>query len=96
MKENITSTDDLELDKQDSSVTRSMSLLRQIFDKANLECYRVVKQQHFPKGLFSVYMFILKPKIETNVEEFVNILDNKITIEQPEEISAIGTTSSDN
>lgn len=67
IKENVTSTDDLELDRQDSSVTRSMSLFRQIFDNANLDCYRVVKQQHFPKGLYSVYMFVLKSKVRGQI-----------------------------
>lgn len=50
------------MDRQDSSVTRPMWLFRRIFDKANLECYRQVKQRHFPKGLYSVYMFVLKPR----------------------------------
>lgn len=64
IKENITSTNDTELDRQDSSVTRPMSLFRQIFDKANLECYRQVKQRNFPKGLYSVYMFVLKARTD--------------------------------
>lgn len=51
-----------------------MALFREIFFKANLECYRVVKQQHFPKVLFSVYMFVLKPKIKVNpMEDSENI-----------------------
>lgn len=67
LKENVTSGDDLELDEYDSSVTRPMNLYRKLFEKANLDCYRVVKQQHFPKGLFSVFMFVLKPR--TNDQE---------------------------
>ncbi|KAJ8960969.1 hypothetical protein NQ318_020272 [Aromia moschata] len=62
VKENITSTDEVELDRQDSSVTRPVALLRKIFDKAGLECYRQSKQTNFPKELYSVYMFVLKPK----------------------------------
>ncbi|KAJ8921081.1 hypothetical protein NQ315_015877 [Exocentrus adspersus] len=73
VKENITSTDEVEMDRQDSSVTRPMRLLRQIFDKANLECYRQAKQRNFPKGLYSVYMFVLKPKkVNDVVEESTN------------------------
>ncbi|XP_018569308.1 N-terminal Xaa-Pro-Lys N-methyltransferase 1 [Anoplophora glabripennis] len=68
VKENITSTDDIEMDRQDSSVTRPMWLFRRIFDKANLECYRQVKQRNFPKGLYSVYMFVLKPRKENSLE----------------------------
>ncbi|CAG9826031.1 unnamed protein product [Diabrotica balteata] len=61
LKENITSTDDIEKDEQDSSVTRPMYLFHQLFQKADLTCYRQSKQHNFPKGLFSVYMFVLKP-----------------------------------
>lgn len=73
LKENVTSDDDLELDEYDSSVTRPMSLFRKLFEKANLDCYRVVKQQHFPKGLFSVFMFVLKPR--TNDQELSQLKD---------------------
>lgn len=78
VKENITSADELELDKQDSSVTRSMKMFKQIFDRANLECYRVVKQQNFPKGLYSVYTFVLKPKDrKCNSDNINSILKNQ-------------------
>ncbi|KAJ8965299.1 hypothetical protein NQ314_004228 [Rhamnusium bicolor] len=62
IKENITSSDEIEMDRQDSSVTRPMWLFRRIFDKANLVCYRQMKQHNFPKGLYTVYMFVLKSK----------------------------------
>ncbi|KAG5892412.1 hypothetical protein JTB14_003348 [Gonioctena quinquepunctata] len=61
VKENITATDDSEMDTQDYSVTRPIHLFQEIFEKAGLECYRKMKQSHFPKGIFSVYMFVLKP-----------------------------------
>ncbi|KAL1490460.1 hypothetical protein ABEB36_013149 [Hypothenemus hampei] len=64
VKENITSSVEVEVDEKDSSVTRPMGLLKELFVKANLDCYRVTKQLNFPKGLYTVYMFVLKPKIQ--------------------------------
>lgn len=49
------------MDEQDSSVTRPLSLYRELFTKANFDCYRQMKQRNFPKGIYSVYMFVLKP-----------------------------------
>lgn len=80
LKENVTSGEDLELDRQDSSVTRSMGLFKQVFEKASLICYRVVKQQHFPKGLYSVYMFVLKPKVKDIIDDsMINSQDQNNT-----------------
>lgn len=61
IKENVSSTDEVDKDHQDSSITRPFSLYRKIFELANLDCYRQVKQRNFPKGLYTVYMFVLKP-----------------------------------
>ncbi|XP_050307160.1 N-terminal Xaa-Pro-Lys N-methyltransferase 1-B [Anthonomus grandis grandis] len=66
VKENI-SSGQVEVDTTDSSVTRPMGLLRELFDKAGLDCCRMVKQLGFPKGLFTVYMFVLRPRHEENV-----------------------------
>nr|XP_023026742.1 N-terminal Xaa-Pro-Lys N-methyltransferase 1 [Leptinotarsa decemlineata] len=66
VKENITSSDECEMDSQDYSVTRPMHLFQEIFDKAGLDCYRKSKQLHFPRGLYSVYMFALRPKDKIN------------------------------
>lgn len=49
------------MDEVDSSVTRPFSLFKKIFIKAELDCYRQMKQNHFPKGLYTVYMFVLRP-----------------------------------
>lgn len=93
LKENVTSGEDLELDRQDSSVTRSMGLFKQLFEKANLNCHRVVKQQHFPKGLYSVYMFVLKPKTKDfrNYEIVINAKDRDNT-ECDEKLNCEGTS----
>ncbi|XP_056630647.1 N-terminal Xaa-Pro-Lys N-methyltransferase 1 [Diorhabda sublineata] len=61
LKENITSTDGIEKDELDSSITRPMFMFHQLFEKAKLSCYRQLKQHNFPKGLYSIYMFVLRP-----------------------------------
>lgn len=61
IKENIAS-DNIEVDEKDSSITRPYSHYQDIFEKAGLDCYKKMKQAHFPKFLFTVYMFALKPK----------------------------------
>jgi len=62
VKENITNSNNLEIDKEDSSVTRSMKSLRSLFEKADLVCIKEQQQTKFPRGLYPVYMFALKPK----------------------------------
>lgn len=49
------------MDEQDSSVTRPLELYRKLFAEAELDCYRQMKQHNFPKVIYSVYMFALKP-----------------------------------
>ncbi|XP_011633660.1 N-terminal Xaa-Pro-Lys N-methyltransferase 1 [Pogonomyrmex barbatus] len=62
VKENITSSNNLEVDKKDSSVTRPMESLQFLFDKADLVCIKQQQQTKFPRGLYPVYMFALRPK----------------------------------
>ncbi len=62
VKENVSSSGKVETDEEDSSVTRPPTLLKSIFLKANLEIYKEFKQNKFPKDLFAVHMFALKPK----------------------------------
>ncbi|CAH1109115.1 unnamed protein product [Psylliodes chrysocephalus] len=84
IKENVTSSDEIEKDEQDSSITRPLRHYHTIFQKAKLECYRQLKQQNFPKGLFPVYMFILRPSgdilnemsHENNLVKLENVHDN--------------------
>ncbi|XP_031837976.1 N-terminal methyltransferase [Nomia melanderi] len=61
VKENVTSSKHLEVDEKDSSVTRPLSQLYHIFQKANLICVKEEQQHKFPRGLYPVYMFALKP-----------------------------------
>ncbi|XP_003742282.1 N-terminal Xaa-Pro-Lys N-methyltransferase 1 [Galendromus occidentalis] len=62
IKDNLSSTV-VEMDNQDSSVTRPRALFLDIFKKANLRLVGERKQIRFPKGLYEVKMFALKPKM---------------------------------
>ena len=64
VKENMTSTGEVEKDEEDSSVTRPESKLRELFEKAGLEVVRDLMQQKFPQDLFKVKMFALRPKAQ--------------------------------
>lgn len=61
IKENITSSENLEIDTKDSSVTRPLSEFYCIFQESNLICIKEEQQHKFPRGLYPVYMFALKP-----------------------------------
>jgi protein N-terminal methyltransferase len=58
IKENI-ATVDYEVDPNDSSVTRSDSLLQGLFAKAGLTLLKDAKQNGFPSNLYSVKMYLL-------------------------------------
>jgi len=62
VKENVTSSGQVESDDEDSSVTRPPQHLRDIFTQANMELYKELKQNKFPKELYDVHMFALRPK----------------------------------
>jgi len=63
VKENVTSSGEIERDEEDSSVTRPPELLREIFVKANLRIVKEFKQNKFPKELYAVHMFALQPNL---------------------------------
>ena len=50
------------VDKEDSSLTRSNQYMLDLFEKANLSLLQSVKQKNFPKELFDVRIYCLKPK----------------------------------
>ena len=62
VKENVTSTGEVEKDEDDSSVTRPDEKLKEIFDQAGLELVRDLKQQKFPKEIYGVKMYALRPR----------------------------------
>ncbi|GLV41478.1 N-terminal methyltransferase [Carabus blaptoides fortunei] len=62
IKENITSSGEVEMDEGDSSVTRPPKLLHKLFKSAGLVCLKETEQSNFPKGLYAVRMFALRPE----------------------------------
>ena len=63
VKENLTSSDEVEKDEEDSSVTRPENLLKQLFERAGMEIIRELTQQKMPQGLYPVKMFALRRKV---------------------------------
>lgn len=62
VKENTTSSDKVEVDTEDSSVTRPLSELKRLFELAGLVSVKEQKQSRFPQGLYPVHMFALRSK----------------------------------
>jgi len=90
VKENITSSGEIEEDKEDASVTRSEKFLLELLTgPAGLRVVREMKQPRFPKGIFPVKMFALRPKRlekeNTKEKEILNVdvLDINVTEEIP-------------
>lgn len=70
VKENVTSSGDVEEDKEDASVTRSEEVLLSLLTgPAGLRLVREMKQPRFPKGLFPVRMYALRPRKEESALE---------------------------
>lgn len=86
VKENLTSSDKVEVDKEDSSVTRPITLLQILLKQAGLHCIKEQKQNNFPRGLYTVKMFALVPDI---ISTATNSNDNSYT-------TKLSVTSGDN
>lgn len=85
IKENVC-TEGIIPDEEDSSVTRSVEAFTELFKKADLDIVRHCKQANFPKQLFSVKLFALRPK--SLFENFENITSSDERLEsatQPNE-----------
>jgi protein N-terminal methyltransferase len=63
IKENFTKTGEVELDEADSSVTRSLKLMKKIIKEADLRIVKEAKQTHFPKGLYPVHMLACRKSL---------------------------------
>ena len=50
------------MDDDDSSVTRPDTLLHELFERANLQVIRELQQRKFPKDIYQVKMYALRPK----------------------------------
>lgn len=66
VKENVTSSEDIDIDDVDSSVTRPLGMLKALLIKSGLRIIKMVRQNNFPAGIFPVYMFALKPTRRNN------------------------------
>uniref|UniRef100_A0A7G3ABA0 Alpha N-terminal protein methyltransferase 1 n=1 Tax=Lutzomyia longipalpis TaxID=7200 RepID=A0A7G3ABA0_LUTLO len=60
MKENTSSSNEVEVDNEDSSVTRPLKLIRQLLRQAGLREIRIQKQENMPRGLFPIYMIVMR------------------------------------
>lgn len=61
VKENVASSETGEVDEVDSSITRSLTQMCNIFKQAGLTCIQEKTQTKMPKGLYLVKMFALRP-----------------------------------
>lgn len=61
IKENITTSETIDFDEQDSSVTRPLNLMKEIFQSARLEILFMDIQDNFPDDIYEVYSFALSP-----------------------------------
>ena len=62
IKENVTSSGEVEMDHTDSSVTRPISVLLDLISRSGLRVVKDQKQQRFPKDLYEVRMLAMKPE----------------------------------
>lgn len=62
VKENVTKGG-VDLDAQDSSVTRSDEKLRELFSKSSLTVIKDEVQTNFPTELYVVKMYALRPNV---------------------------------
>lgn len=61
MKENFTRTDDIEVDEQDSSVTRPLAYTKGLISRAGLRVLKAKRQTAMPDGIYPIHMLALKP-----------------------------------
>jgi hypothetical protein len=92
VKENLTSSDKVEVDKEDSSITRPVSLLQTLLKQAGLRCIKQEKQNNFPRGLYTVKMFALVPdvmKTTTSSSDHCYITKPSVTFSDNGEVSSV-------
>lgn len=61
LKENVTTSGGVDIDKIDSSVTRPLILLKSLIIESNMKIIKIQQQNKFPKGIFPVYMIAARP-----------------------------------
>jgi len=60
IKENVTSSSELDFDEQDSSYTRPRDVLVCLIEKSGLKIIQETKQTNFPAEIYPVYMLALR------------------------------------
>lgn len=61
IKENFTRKNDIEIDEEDSSVTRPLRYTKDLITRAGLRVAKTKRQTNMPDGLYPVHMLALKP-----------------------------------
>lgn len=61
IKENVTSNKKVDMDDEDSSVTRPLKQYESILKEAGFKILKITQQKSFPKGLYPVYMLASRP-----------------------------------
>ncbi|XP_004932113.3 N-terminal Xaa-Pro-Lys N-methyltransferase 1 [Bombyx mori] len=61
IKENITTSKEVEYDEDDSSMTRPLELMTKIFDQVNLRIIHSDIQYGFPEDIYPIHCFALSP-----------------------------------
>lgn len=61
VKDNVSSSDEIDDDHNDSSITRPQHLFENIFKRAEFVILKDKRQYKMPKGLYPIKMFVLKP-----------------------------------
>ncbi|KAI9577686.1 alpha N-terminal protein methyltransferase 1 [Glossina fuscipes] len=61
IKENITSSRQVEKDDEDSSVARPLKMYETCLKQAGFRIVKMTQQKNFPKGLYPVYMIASRP-----------------------------------
>ncbi|XP_053674872.1 N-terminal Xaa-Pro-Lys N-methyltransferase 1 [Anopheles nili] len=64
IKDNFTTGNEVDVDTQDSSVTRPLLLMKQLLKLGHMRVVKEQRQSSFPKELYPVYMLALRPTIK--------------------------------
>ncbi|KXZ52012.1 hypothetical protein GPECTOR_10g1034 [Gonium pectorale] len=70
VKENIC-REGFVVDKEDSSLTRSNAYMLELFERAGVQVLYNVKQRNWPKDLFEVRMYVIKPRQQQQQQQGV-------------------------
>jgi hypothetical protein len=91
IKENLASSDNVDVHEEDSSVTRPISLLRTLLKQAGLRCIKEQKQKNLPRGLYTVKMFAFVPDIikTSNNSNDSYITEQSVTSSDNRETSSV-------